>query len=51
MQVQVEQEKNQREEVRRNYDRMIKTFQAGQRESVIGKEEAAKHIEAIKEKF
>ena len=30
---------------------MIKTFQAGQRESVIGKEEAAKHIEAIKEKF
>lgn len=30
---------------------MIKTFQAGQRESVIGKEEAMKHIEAIKEKF
>lgn len=29
MQVQVEQEKNQREEVKRNYDRMIKTFQAG----------------------
>lgn len=42
MQVQLEQEKNQREEVKRNYDRMIKTFQAGQRESVIGKEEASK---------
>jgi hypothetical protein len=51
MQVQVEQEKNQREEVRRNYERMIKTFQAGSRESVIGKEEAQKHLESIKEKF
>jgi len=30
---------------------MIKTFQAGARESVIGKEEAQKHLEAIKEKF
>jgi hypothetical protein len=40
MLVQVEQEKSQREEVKRNYEKMIKTFQAGQRESVIGKEEA-----------
>jgi hypothetical protein len=30
---------------------MIKTFQAGARESVIGKEEAQKHLEAIKENF
>ena len=30
---------------------MIKTFQAGQRESVIGKEEAQKALEAIKENF
>jgi hypothetical protein len=30
---------------------MIKTFQAGQRESVIGKEEASKQIDALKEKF
>lgn len=30
---------------------MIKTFQAGQRESVIGKEEAEKQLEQINSKF
>lgn len=30
---------------------MIKTFQVNQRESVIGKEEASKQIEALKENY
>jgi hypothetical protein len=47
--VQLEQERNQRQEEKRNHDRMLKSIQSSQRESVIGKEEASKQLEDLKE--
>jgi hypothetical protein len=40
----LEQERNQYQEEKLNYDRMLKSIQLSQRESVIGKEEATKQL-------
>jgi len=42
LQVQLDQERNQRQDEKRNHDRMLRSIQSSQRESVIGKEEATK---------
>ena len=49
--MQLEQERNQRQEEKRNHDRMLKSIQSSQRESVIGKEEATKQLDDLKDQF
>lgn len=49
--MQLEQERSQRQDDKRNYERMLKSIQNSQRESVIGKEEAAKQLEEVKAEY
>ena len=51
LQVQLDQERSQRQEEKRNHDRMLKSIQSSQRESVIGKEEATKQLDELKNQF
>lgn len=51
LQVQLDQERSQRQEEKRNHDRMLKSIQSSQRESVIGKEEATKQLDDLKNQF
>jgi len=49
--VQLDQERNQRQDEKRNHDRMLRSIQSSQRESVIGKEEATKQLDDLKDQF
>ena len=51
LQVQLDQERNQRSEEKRNHDRMLRSIQSSQRESVIGREEATKQLDDLKNRF
>ena len=47
MRLQLEQEQKQKEEMKLNHERILKSFQNSQRESVIGKEEAKNQINEL----
>ena len=51
LQVQLEQERVQREDQKRNHEKMLKSLQSSHRESVIGKEEANKQLDQLQEEF
>jgi hypothetical protein len=51
LQVQLDQERGQRQDEKKNHDRMLKSIQSSQRESVIGKEEATKQLDDLKNHF
>ena len=47
IQLQLDQEHKQREEMKNNHERILKSFQTSQRESVIGKEEAKNQMNEL----
>ena len=51
LQVQLDQERGQRQEEKKNHDRMLRSIQSSQRESVIGKEEATKQLDDVKSHY
>ena len=47
IQLQLDQEHKQKEEMKNNHERILKSFQTSQRESVIGKEEAKNQMNEL----